>query len=363
MILQLFVIFSYTAAFISGINKDTLFISIVVSFLAVCLGMLHLLKGGNEIKFPKYFSLMLLFTAILQLYLLFVSDKINPFYYAVIMGEGALYWLIFYNLRKGSEILKSLLIWLSIAYSSLYLLSEALNVNLIKLAELFFQSGAIPRHYHMGDLWAFTLVALIGVKWGKARPSTWLMVGLGIFFLAVSNTRSAFLSLAVGIGYLFTKQAGFSKLQRMIIVSLFALITGMFIFSSLGKTTLFDRPYFFQSVESFITYPLGIGMGNFKQIAEIYRLKDSYNAPVSIYTHNIFLEALSGIGVFSVVFLILLIYLVRDILKKNTGNVVWGAVAIAILTNFMFDTSYAIPGLVWILFMSLGLFQSREGNK
>jgi len=271
-----------------------------------------------------------------------------------------MYWLIFYNLKNGSKILKSFLISLSIIYSLIYLSSIIFNINLIKLAELFFEQSTPIKHWDIGDLWAFTLVALIGLEWNNFKFKNWLITGSGLIFLVLSNARSAYLSLALGLGYIVAKKTGSSKLKKTIIISLISIIAGLFIFSSFGKTTLFDRPYYFQSIESFAKHPLGIGMGNFKQIATEYRLKDPNNISFSIYTHNIFLEALSGVGIFSILFLIFLIYVARDILKENAGGIAWGAVLIAILINFMFDTSYTIPGLVWILFMSLGVFHSKQ---
>jgi hypothetical protein len=217
--------------------------------------------------------------------------------------------------------------------------------------------GLASRHYHVGDLWAFALVALIGIGWNKFKLNNWLMIGLGSVFLVISNSRSALLSLALGLGYLFEKQINPSKTKNTIKIFFFALLAGIFVFSSVGKTTLFDRPYFLQSIESFAKYPLGIGIGNFDRVSEVLQSENITNT--SIYTHNIFLEALSGVGIFAVIFLVLLTYLVWDILKYKGKGSVWGAFIVAMLTNFMFDTTYAIPGLVWILFMSIGVFQSQ----
>jgi hypothetical protein len=357
MIFKLFLAFLYVAVFVAGVNVDATFLSIIVSFLAICLGLFHLLKNKEEIKFPKYFPLMLLFLLILQIYLFFIPNKLNPFYSALIVGEGILYWLIFFNLKNGGEILKSLLIRLSLIYSLLFFLSQAFNINLIKLAELYFQD---TRHFHIGDLWAFTIVALICIGWKKYKLYDWLTIGVGCFFLAISNTRSALFSLALGVGYYFAKKVKPSRTKIVALISFLVPIAGFFTFSSLGKTTLFDRPYFLQSIESFSKYPFGIGMGNFKQISKEFQQTRTDNTSFSIFTHNIFLETISGVGVFSVVFLLFLFCLIRDILKANTGDFAWGAVVIAIVANFMIDTTYTIPGLVWILFMSIGAFQTGE---
>lgn len=362
MIVKLFLAFLYLAIFVSGVNKDVVFVSILISFLAICLGSIYLLRNGTRIGFPKYFPLMICFVLILQIYLFFISNKLNPFYYTTTMSMGLIYWLIFFNLKNGDRILKSLLIRFSLTYSSFYILSKVFNINLIKLAELIFTQDFPTRHYYFGGFWAITIVLLVGLYWKEFKLKQWLIIGLGIVFVAISNARSGYLSLTLGIGYIIVKKTKGVRLDKKIVIPLISLIVGLFMFSSLGRTTLFSRPYYIQSIESFVKYPLGVGMGNFKQISEMYQLKSLTETSFSIYAHNIFLETLSGVGIFSVVFLAFLILLVRDILKEDSKNIVWGAVIISILTNFMLDASYTIPGFIWILFISIGVFQSKKIN-
>jgi hypothetical protein len=360
MLFSLFVLFSFAGIFISGINTDTAFISIIISFFSSCLGLIYLLKGGNKIRFPRHFLLLLIFVLILNIYLPFVQDKLAHFLFAAEMAVALIYWIVFYNLKNGDRTLKHFLIYSTIIYSAFYLLSKVFNINLYILAKLFFRDGLTFGHYHIGDLWAFAIVALVGARWNKLKLQNWIIAGMGCIYIYISNTRSAILSLAIGVGYLFVKQVESPKLKNIFITFLFILTAGFFIFLSLGKTTLFDRPYFLQSIESFAKYPLGVGMGNFKQIAEEYHLKNPTDGSLSIYTHNIFLESFSGVGVFSIFFLLFLIYLIRDVLNTNSKGVIWGAFIMAVISNFMFDTSYSVPGLIWILFMSIGVFQAED---
>lgn len=362
MIYKLFLIFSFLALFVSGISSETIMLSILFSLPAVSFGLIQILKSREKINFPKHFGLMILFTIVLHLYLIFINNKLNPFYFAVIFGEGLAYWLIFFNLKDGGKLLRSLLIKLTLLYALFYFVTKFFHFNLIKLSELFFSEGLPSRHYHFGDLWAFTLVAIIGMRWGAFKLKDWLLIVLGLLFLVVSNARSAYLSLLLGFIYLLIKMSSKDiKLNKIIPGAFLALVIGLFIFASTTKTTLFSRPYFLQSIEAFPSHPLGVGMGNFKLIGEyILKTTTAKSVSLSYYTHNILLEALSGVGVFSILFLIFLVNIARDILKEKSGNIVWGAVLIAILVNFMFDTTYTIPGLIWILFMTLGIFQAKK---
>jgi hypothetical protein len=220
--------------------------------------------------------------------------------------------------------------------------------------------GLASRHYHIGDLWAFALVLILGKNWGKFDLKTWILLDLGFLFLVLSNARSSYLSLIVGFVYFIVKKYGVGQFKKVVPAVFMILITTLFIFSSITKTTIFSRPYFLQSIEGFIKHPFGVGMGNFKQIGLEYYAKTGDTSKFSLYTHNLFLEALSGIGIFSIVFLAFLFLTAKDVLTEKKRNLEWGALIFAILTNFMFDTTYTIPGLIWILFIAIGVFQSKE---
>ena len=361
MIYKLFVIFSFLAIFASGISRDTVILSVLLSLSAICFGLIHVLKNKQTLNFPRYFTGMLLFVIILQIYPIFMSTRLNPFYFAAIFGVGLIYWLIFFNIKHGGAVVQSLLVKLTLLYSLFYVLTKFFNMNLVKTAGLFFLEGMPSRHYHMGDLWAFTLISIIGMGWGAFKLKDWLLMDLGFLFLVVSNARSAYLSLLLGFVYLLTKKWKGGNSHKFIPVAFVSLIIGLFIFASSTKTTLFSRPYFLQSIESFPEFPLGVGMGNFNLIAEhLLQNSDLKNLALSSYTHNIFLETLSGVGIFSILFLIFLVKIAIDILQEHSKKVVWGALLMSILINFMFDTTYTIPGLIWILFMALGVFQSKK---
>lgn len=362
MIYRLFLIFTFLAIFVSGINMATLPSSILLSIIAISFGLINIVSANSKIVFPRHFGLMTIFVIALLAYPFFISNKLNPFYFATIFATGLFYWLILYNLNNGSKILRSFLTTLTLLYSFFYTGSMLFNLYLTKFSSLFFQEGP-SRHYHIGDLWALTLVVVIGSNWGKMKLTDWLLVGLGFVFLIISNARSAYLSLLLGFIYIIYKKARLQNFSKLIPTIFISSIIVLFVIAGTTKTILFSRPYFLQSIQAFTKFPLGVGMGNFTLINE-HMLKTTTAKEISLssYTHNIFLEALSGVGVFSVLFLIFLFKITKDILQTNSAAFVWGALPIAILTNFMFDTTYVIPGLIWIFFISLAVLQNKNNG-
>ncbi len=363
MLYLIFLTLSFLSIFISGISSHTFGLSILMSLSAISFGLIYILNSAREIKVPKYFGLMAVFVAILHVYLFFIQDKLNPFYFTTIFGEGLAYWLIFFNIKNGGAILRSFLIKLSILYSIFYVLTKIFGLNLIRMSGLFFAEGLTSRHYHIGDLWALTLIIVIGTNWGKFKLQDWLITTLGFIFLIISNARSAYMSLLFAFIYIISKKTTDIGRYKFIPILFISIIIGFFVLTSTHKTLLFSRPYFLQSVEAFPKYPFGVGMGNFNLIGEhLLKTTATRELALSNYTHNIFLETVSGVGVFSILFLIFIIKIIKDILQADVKKVAWGALLIGILINFMFDTTYAIPGLIWILFMSLGSFQEKESG-
>lgn len=362
---QLFLVTTYISIFLSFVNRDTVFISLVFSALAILTGFYNLLTQEHTPEIPKHFVTILLFAVVLQIYLIFVPEKLNPFYYAVTISEGLSYWLIFYNLKNGQLILKKMIFRLSAFYSILFTISHIFNISLIKLGSLMFTQEN-PRHYYFGEFWSASLMVYLYYEFYKLKKrkfENWLKLILisatGVFFIIYSNSRGILLSGALATGYLFVKGGQIPTTVKKILPYLCAVLIGVFIFLSLGKTTLFDRPYFIQSIQAFPRHLLGVGMGNFVQIGKEFERAGVNDMSLSIYTHNIFLETLSGVGIFSIIFLIFLAQIIKDVFTTRT-NFVWGGVLFLILANFMYSTSYTVPAFIWIFFAVLGVFYARE---
>jgi hypothetical protein len=360
MILRLFVIFTFLAIFTSGISRESILLSFLFSTLGTTLGLINLLKTVRKINIPRHFFIMVLFFLILQVYLFFIGDKLNPLYSSIVLGEGLIYWAIFYNLPEAFRYIKYFIYSLAIIYSLIYLASLAFNISLTKLAELYFgPSQLTSRHWHLGNLWAFVLVITIAANWGKYNLKNLPLIVLGIIFLVISNVRSAMVSLMASFIYLFYQKKTVAKMQKVTIIALALTAVIAFIYISRFKTSIFSRPYYIQSIESFAKYPLGVGVGNFKNIAIEYYKENPSDTSLSFYTHNVFLETLSGVGVFSMIPLIFLILLTKDLIRRRF-DIIPSSLLIAMLVNFMIDASYLRIGLVWLFFMTLGTLRFQN---
>jgi hypothetical protein len=166
---------------------------------------------------------------------------------------------------------------------------------------------------------------------------------IGAYFLAISYSRSALLALAVGIFYIFQRSGSREKLKNILIISLLC-ITTLFIYAGLSKTVLFSRPYFWQAIVGFVRYPLGTGLGNFSVL----------NAGTNL-VHDIVLEMFSGMGIFSVFFIVWLYKVLKILFTAHNINIEAAAVFLAIFIDFSFITTYTIPAFIWLWFMSLAL--------
>lgn len=356
MILNLFLALFYIATFISGINRQTVFLSIVAGLIAAIVGIIELVKNNTSLKIPKYFSLVMMFEVIILIYPLFLTEKVNPFYYGLTIGIGILYWLIFFNLDRPNKFLKPIFISITVIYPAIYILSTVFKFNLMGLAGVVFAQESTTIHYYFGMFCAISIVTVIKNGFKNLTPGRLLIVAICIAFLILSNNRTADLSLMLALIYLFTKSRWVLGTKK----NLFLLVGGIalvFILASLNKTTIFERPYFAQSIQSFPSHLWGVGMGNFNLINQYLLQTSSGTLEISNFTHNIFLETLSGVGVFSLVFLYFLIRLTIDIFRSKTKTATWGAIVLIFLTNFMFDSSYTMPGIIWLFFAAIGTFQ------
>lgn len=355
MILIIFTIFSFLALFASSINRDSTGIAISVATISIIAGFVYLIKNKVKLSIPKNFYWMFAFSLILFVYLPFMEDVTKPLYYALTFELSIFYWLLFYNLKEGSKILK-ILIYSTAVIASLIYIASFINPKIIKISELYFLESQTGRHYQAGNLWAFTLV-LVAAKLGKKMKLKLLSLAVtGLLFIIISQARSAYVALAAGVFSLYKHLIYKSKEVKSVITIVLVMLSVLFISASINKSALFSRPYFKQSVESFTKYPFGIGMGNFTKISLKYFEETGDPGKFSVYTHNIYLEALSGVGILSIPFLVFLILSVTGSLKRSG---VWSSLYIAMFISFMFDTSYTIPGLIWIWFMVYGASQRK----
>lgn len=296
--------------------------------------------GKEHLKIPKGFVLYLIFVATLSIHSAIAGGKTL---YSLLFASAGLYWLIFYNFRKpASSFFVSFMAGLSLLMSALNLVAKSYGVISFPFSSLFLPVGVGVLHNHLGDLWAITFIAVFYKFISKRETWHFPILVVAAIFIALSYSRSSLVSLAVGVGYTLYALRGKIKTKNIYIFILSALSL-LFIFFGIHKTTIFSRPYIAEGFASIWRQPLGVGVGNFISISR-----------KSSLAHNVIMEIATGLGIFSIPFLVWIVQIFKIFTVRKT-DVLYLSVFLAIFANFFFDTTYTIPTMVWIWFTSLAL--------
>jgi len=326
--------------------------------------------GKKSLKFSSGMASFFLFLAA-SVASFFWSKNLKMSYEVTILFlTGGLIWLAFYNIGGfGKKYFiyifewfeKSILI-LGIFFGLLYIYNRFWGeLDSIFALSLYLQDS--PRHNHIGDLEAILLLISFPHILEKSRKKIiWFLIAIWSFiFLVISHSRSAFLMLIVG-AYLLARNYGWIKKYKKLFR--FVLVTSLILFLAVGlqKSILFSRDYYFQTLAGLVHEPLGVGMGNFSFISQDTRNHLFGLSSFSKFTHNIVLEAVSGMGILSVFFIAWLIKAVRQALTvKGHKEFITPVIFLALTTNFLFDYTYFIPSMLWLWFASLALLQGTKG--
>jgi len=334
--------------------------------LVPVVGLGFLLFSRRRIALPRGFLPFFAVLVILGINTTWSKGRVATLEYLVMLSGGGAFWLVFYNLgEKFKDTFGRLVIILGIVFGVSYLVNLLVFPQVpIRPWTLYLPSTFSRNHNHLGDMWALVLVVVAHRLLTRPKLWHWGLVAAGVYFLGISLSRSAYLALGVGIFYIFNKLELTGKHRK--IYALFLIVAaGLFMYAALFKSTLLSRPYYEQAVYGLSKWPLGVGVGNFGIISG-----DSqapwWNAPraaiVTTSAHNLVLEMISGMGVLGLVFAFWLVYILVDILR-NSKQPLFAAIFLAIAANFMFDTTYFIPTMVWLWFASLGLAQTGSQKK
>ncbi|MGA2910866.1 MAG: hypothetical protein ABSE04_03670 [Candidatus Microgenomates bacterium] len=338
-----FLVSTFIILILIGIGIDTSFILVLV-LLNVLAALIYKYINIGKIEIPKNYFLYVIFLLVLLVHTRLFHGNIL---FLQLLSIGGLLWLEVYNFRRlFAKYFAPILITLGMLMSGIYIYSLRFPVNLPNLLALFKAPPDLARHVVIGDLWAVILVAVFYLFFRKKSYFYLPLIGLGLYFLAISYSRSALLALAVGIFYIFQKSVNRKKLKNIILV-LFVIITALFVYFATVKSLLFSRVYFFQAIIGFFRFPLGTGIGNFTYLTNLADL-----------VHDLPLEVFSGMGIFSVVFLVWLYKILKQMLTVKKINVEAVAIFLAILIDFCFYTTYTIPIFIGIWFLSLALTEN-----
>lgn len=313
--------------------------------------------GASPIKKPLGFNLYL--ASLVVVLVPFFTGGLGPegnYLLLLFLGGGA-FWLVFYNLKKTfSDKLATIIVCLGVIFG-LMLLGYMLMGRVPESPwNLYLFSSIYRNHNHIGDLWALVgIVALYRII--KTRKWYWWVLGVaGIFFLAVSFSRSAYVAFFAGAVFLAYRENWLRKYSKLLIPVLVAPIL-LFVGAGLFKTTLYSRLYFVQGILGVIKYPLGVGLGNFAEVSNEIGSQLFISSKAAL-AHNIVLEVVVGAGILGIFFVAWLLKVLLDLFKR--GDILYCALFVALTANFFFDTTYYIPAMIWLWFMLLGLAQARK---
>jgi hypothetical protein len=349
----------FTALFLGGIGRE----EVLVTIHGVVVGLLLLTTSAlttKKIKLPNNFRLFLIFLSFTGLNLFWTGDKEATLKILALYISFAIYWLASFNFKQTIW-LKHVIVGIGLIFATLFFLRIADYIpETITPRGFISQASHYNNHAHLGDYWAIVIIFLIPSLLKKITYTGFLLTGLGVFILAFSESRSAYLALLIGISYIASQQKLVKKHSKTIIFSLATITVLVFLSVGFSKTLLGSRPYFVQSIAGFFKYPLGVGVGNFDAISNDPATHWFGFSGFSIVTHNIVLEFISGMGVLGFVFAWWLYKIIVDLIKDSSKkNLVYRAAFIGITVIFMFDTVYLLPTMVWLWGILLGLSQSR----
>jgi O-antigen ligase len=344
--------------FAGGVGFENLLTEIVGVGLGIFL-LLVVFFSSKRIEIPKGFSLYVAFLGFLCVSELLRKNLDAGLEYILLFTGGGLFWVSFYNLKEQTS--KSL-VYLILLLGGLFFVGAAWY-------QAFDQSWSSPWgligpytdvHHHLGD---YFLIVVLAVLWFMRRKTklwhaaTLILASVVLFY---SFSRSAYVGAFGAILFLIYK--GYflkGRSKKKIVLGLLLVLGLIFISSAFLKETLFARPFFPQAILGIADNPLGIGMGNFTQISRNPAYHIWGMTGFSEIVHNIFLEVFVGTGIVGGVIFVLWFFKSTKGLfaTKDDLTLFYCASFIGLTLNFLFDSTYLVPTLVWLWFVFLGFAQ------
>jgi hypothetical protein len=355
----LFLLLNITLLLLGGYGKYMWQIQLIG---IVILNIELLLFRKRKLVLPPFFKLYFIFLIILIIHsYLFNIDVYNTAVVSTLFVSGCLTYLTAYNFPdKFKDNLKWLMLIPGIIFGIIFLYN-LFNKSFVLLPWSLYQSyNRVFDHFHIGDLWAVILPYLIALKAkGEKIDSSIIIAGFILVFLSLS--RSAYVSVFTALVFFILIEKHYKVNSKLLVTGGFIILLG-FLYAGTKKETLFNRPYYVQAVVAAVRHPLGYGMGNFIAASSDPSNNLGIFTGLSRNAHNLFLEILAGMGIFSLPFFIWIYRTFKDIKNKINVNHLYLPSFIAIIVNFMFDPTYFVSTMFWYAFMLLGIIQSGEGE-
>ena len=353
-----------------GFFRGHLYFEWFVSFILTFLVFVFALKLG-KIDIPIHMHFFGIFMGIFLIGMFWSKNLYVSLRYFLYFYSGGLLWLIIHNLRKFLNIpvdIKKTLISVGLVFGVLFLVGFWRGTVGVGSYSLVNYSVLARNHHHIGDFWAVVLAVLFSeIVTGIGEKSRWglfwklLLAVLGIIFLVLSFSRSAYLSLIITLFYLiYTSGKVVVTKYKPILFFVLALLTFLFIYSTAGKSLILHRAFYLQAIAGIVSNPLGIGVGNFSFIS----MDPSYQflgiSGITAVSDNLILEMLLGMGVFGILFAYWFFRIINDLFFTVNKYESVARIAFLVLSiNFMFNYAYFIPTFLWIWFICLGQFDFK----
>lgn len=346
--------------FLAGLGIELLFVKICGLLIAVLLlGLAQIWK--RKLKLPPGIVLYILFLLAFEASLIWSRNRGVTADHLISFIAGGLFWIAFYNLRDelGSR-LDKVIIALGIAFGGMFIASHYFGETPIRPWSLYLPYTGYFNHNNIGDFWALVLVIVSFYLIKKPKSFLyWGLVPLGFYFLAMSQSRSAYIALLVGIVYLFKSQGWITKYKKIFTVLVFSVLA-LFLFIGSQKSILLSRQYYLQGLMGLIHNPFGVGMGNF----DIISLDPANHlwglSGYSSVAHNLILEVTAGMGLLGIFFVIWWIRRLVELWnRKDKKNLIYRTAFFTLTANLFFHSTYFVPTMLWLWFITLGLSQSK----
>jgi len=271
----------------------------------------------------------------------------------------------FWNDKENlSKLIEFVINYLSLFFILAFIFKDQiLKLNIISSNDnvnLFFP--VIGGHNHLGDFLGLAIISSF------IKKKYYLIIFFAVFFI-ISFSRSSYLALFIAFSALiFLKKIPINFKQGSILISLILIVFFAFTFSTrefrpnnfpfkkilmnfnLGQKIFTGHrdKFFLSALLGFKDKPFfGYGMGNYIQISKKYA--SLFGGIKSDISHNLFLDILSGNGIFAFIFFMAFICL---ILKKGEKNLNFYLI-IYLLINFSFDYTYTSNSLLLLFFLLL----------
>lgn len=327
----------------------------------------YFLHKKKKLFFEKEFILILIILTILLLFSTITSKIIGLSYYQFFVYLDIILLFTFAVAIIKPEKIKIGLVIASSIYCLVFLLNKIgiLSLEIKPLSDNFILQ--IWGHSYLADFIVFSIPILVCYlaeeKEKKKIYPLFLILFIILISLFLTNSRSALLSLMIGLIFLKTTTPSQKIIKKIIftgiILSLLVLSVLVIKNKIRNKTFLGNRIKYFESaLVGFSKYPIfGNGIGTYSFIEKKYQTEPFTNTFVS---HNSFATFLSENGlIFTLIFFISIVLSLKKTYK--TDNLFFVCSLIAICHSFL-DPTWESSG-IFVLSLYFIFFYSLQYNK